>query len=124
VQPDEGIHLEIEAKVPDSSEETRTVIMDFHYRDSFRGNYLPDAYERLLLDALNGDPSLFARADNIEIAWQLIDPILDSWASGANAPPLRKYEPGTWGPVAADELLARAGHRWHHHCGHHHEEEE
>ncbi len=118
VQPDEGIHLKFETKVPDSANESRSVEMDFHYRDSFRDKVLPDAYERLLLDALKNDASLFARSDGIETAWRLIDPILQGWAS-PEAPPLATYEPGSWGPRAADELLARAGHQWQMGCGRH-----
>jgi len=121
VQPDEGIHLKFETKVPDSARESRSVDMEFHYRDSFKGQALPDAYERLILDALKGDPSLFARSDEIELAWQLIDPILQGWESAAEAPPLAHYEPGSWGPAEADRLLARADHLWRVGCGHHEE---
>ena len=121
IQPDEGIHLRFEAKVPDASRETRSVEMDFHYRSSFKDGYLPDAYERLLLDALNGDASLFARSDTIETAWRLIDPILLGWEDSESAPPLASYQRGTWGPDEATDLLARAGHRWRHNCGQHEE---
>ena len=110
IQPDEGIHLTLDAKVPDSSREIRAVDMSFHYRDSFAGA-LPDAYERLLLDALNGDPSLFGRSDSIELCWRLIDPLTAGWERGG-APPLRMYPRGGWGPDAADELLARDGRAW------------
>ena len=119
VQPDEGVHLKFETKVPDSVNESRSVDMDFHYRDSFRDKPLPDAYERLLLDALNGDASLFTRSDGIETAWRLIDPILEGWQSAPDAPPLVAYKPGSWGPVAADELLARDGRIWRLGCGGH-----
>ena len=118
VQPDEGLHLKFEAKVPDSARNSRSVDMDFHYRDTFQDATLPDAYERLLLDALRGDASLFARSDGIRTAWQLIDPILESWTL-SDAPPLTSYDPGSWGPVEADELLARAGHKWQLGCGGH-----
>ena len=118
VQPDEGIHLKFETKVPDSPRETRSVDMDFHYRASFSDKTLPDAYERLLLDALKGDASLFARSDEIQLAWQLVDPILEGWQS-LDAPPLATYEPGSWGPAEADELLARQGHFWQSGCGEH-----
>ena len=105
--------------MPDRSAAAQSVIMDFHYRDSFKGSYLPDAYERLLLDAIQGDAALFSRSDNIELAWQLVDPLLQGWSEAPNATPLRSYESGTWGPVAADELLARLGHHWLHSCGVH-----
>lgn len=118
VQPDEGIHLKFETKVPDQ-DKSRSVNMEFHYRDSFEDAVLPDAYERLLIDAIKGDASLFARSDEIELAWQLIDPILQGWASAGDAPPLATYEPDTWGPAEADALLARAGHRWWIGCGGH-----
>jgi glucose-6-phosphate 1-dehydrogenase len=118
IQPDEGMHLRFETKVPDSVQETRSVNMDFHYHSSFREKSLPDAYERLLLDALLGDASLFTRSDGIENAWRLIDPIIQNWAS-PGAPPLRVYEPGSWGPVEADEFLARDGNVWRLGCGMH-----
>jgi glucose-6-phosphate 1-dehydrogenase len=117
IQPDEGIHLKFETKVPDSMVETRSVDMEFHYRSSFKGKPLPDAYERLLLDALNGDASLFTRSDGIERAWELIDPILGGWETSA-APPLATYEPGTWGPDAADAFIARDGRAWRLGCAH------
>jgi glucose-6-phosphate 1-dehydrogenase len=117
IQPDEGIHLTFEAKVPDARE-TRPVDMEFHYRSSFKGNELPDAYERLLLDAIQGDASLFTRADDIETAWRLIDPVLEGWQTEA-APPLTTYEPGSWGPEAAQELLVRDGRIWRYGCGVH-----
>ncbi len=85
--------------------------MDFHYRSSFNGTALPEAYERLLLEALHGDASLFTRSDGIEAAWEVIDPVLKGWDT-AHAPPLAIYPPGTWGPVATDQLLAGGGHHW------------
>jgi glucose-6-phosphate 1-dehydrogenase len=118
IQPDEGIHWRFEAKVPGTDQETRPVDMEFHYRTAFEDVPLPDAYERLLLDALEGDATLFARRDEIEAAWELIDTILASWQS-AEAPPLLTYEPGSWGPDAADDLLAKDGRHWRHNCGQH-----
>lgn len=115
VQPDEGIHLGFDAKVPDTAQELHKVEMHFHYRDAFPDKTLPDAYERLLLDALNGDAALFARSDEIEYAWRLIDPVLQGWA-GADAPPLTTYARGSWGPAAADGLLARDGRSWYVDC--------
>ncbi len=111
IQPDEGLHLCFAAKVPDKGMQMRPVDMDFHYEDSFGGAAIPEAYERLLLDALNGDAALFARSDEIELAWKLIDSIQAGWTT-ANAPPLLGYKPGTWGPLPADELLARDGRAW------------
>ncbi len=110
IQPDEGIHLQFEAKLPDSDQEMLPVDMDFHYRDSFHEN-LPDAYERLLLEALEGDASLFTRSDMIEAAWRLIDPILTDWDNGDH-PKLSYYPSGSWGPGEADDLLERDGNIW------------
>ena len=111
IQPDEGIHLKFEAKVPDSVQATRSVELEFHYRSAFAGLALPDAYERLLLDALKGDASLFARHDEIETAWRLMDPVIQGWQT-PQAPPLTSYPPGSWGPPEASALLARTGRIW------------
>ena len=111
IPPDEGIHLRFEAKVPDSDQEMRSVDMDFHYHSSFDGAPLPDAYERLLLEALEGDASLFTRSDAIEAAWKLIDPVLQGWDK-TDTPELVIYKPGTFGPRRADELLIRDGRKW------------
>lgn len=111
LQPDEGIHWRFEAKVPDTAADMRSVDMEFHYADSFGKAAIPEAYERLLLDVVAGDASLFTRADEVETAWSLIDPILKIWDSG-EAPTLAEYEPGTWGPQLADDLLAREGRSW------------
>jgi glucose-6-phosphate 1-dehydrogenase len=110
IQPDEGIHLRFEAKVPDLEQEMRSVDMDFHYRSSFDGA-LPEAYERLLLEALAGDASLFTRSDAIEAAWRLLDPILLGWEA-QTSPPLVIYPVGSWGPEEAEQLLERDGRRW------------
>ena len=117
IQPDEGIHLTFEAKVPDAPHDTRSVDMEFHYRDSFGDGAIPEAYERLLLDALQGDAALFIRSDEIELAWRLIDPLLEGWA-GPHAPPLETYAPGSWGPFEADEFLALDGRTWELGCQH------
>ena len=111
IQPDEGIHLRFEAKVPDSDQGMRSVDMDFSYMSSFSGTVLPEAYERLLLEALEGDASLFTRSDAIELSWRLIDPVLHGW-EGPDSPELVIYRPGSWGPRSADELLARSGKKW------------
>ena len=102
--------------MPDQLHEVRTVDMEFHYSDAFKDKALPDAYERLLLDALNGDASLFARSDEIENAWRLIDPILHKWESGEGWP-VASYAPGSWGPNEADEMLARTNRVWRLGCG-------
>lgn len=110
IQPDEGIHLTVQAKEPDSLQAMRPVDMTFHYKDEFRS--IPDGYERLLLDAIQGDAALFTRADEIEAAWSIIDPILYIWEHTPDAPPLDMYQAGTWGPASADVLLARSGRVW------------
>ena len=112
IQPDEGIHLKFETKVPDSPQETRSVDMEFHYRSSFPDAAVPEAYERLLLDALKGDASLFARSDEIDLSWRLIDPLIQAWRS-PEAPPLAIYEPGSSGPVwpGAPESPDRPAHQ-------------
>lgn len=110
IQPGEGIHLRFQAKVPDSSRDMTAVEMDFHYSDIYSGA-LPDAYERLLLEALACDASLFTRSDSIEAAWKLIDPIIHEWDT-QDVPPLTSYTPGSWGPVEADQLLGRDGRVW------------
>jgi glucose-6-phosphate 1-dehydrogenase len=112
LQPDEGIHLRFETKVPDTINQSHSVNMDFDYPKAFGNIALPDAYERLLLDAIKGDASLFTRSDNIEGAWRLIDPILTGWSSSPDAPPLSTYPRGSWGPASSDELLAREHHTW------------
>jgi glucose-6-phosphate 1-dehydrogenase len=111
IQPDEGIHLRFESKVPDTAEETRSVEMEFHYRKAFENERIPDAYERLLLDTLQGDAALFTRSDEIEMAWRLIDPIVEGWES-SDAPPLITYPVGSWGPREANALLAQDEHHW------------
>jgi glucose-6-phosphate 1-dehydrogenase len=112
LQPDEGIHWRFEAKVPDTVAELRSVDMEFHYEDTFGKSALPDAYERLLLDTMTGDAALFTRADEVETAWGLIDPIARGWETSPKDKPLPSYEPGSWGPSEADELLAREGRKW------------
>jgi glucose-6-phosphate 1-dehydrogenase len=110
IQPDEGILLRFAAKVPGLGIDVRTVNMDFTYGSSFSVDS-PDAYETLLLDALLGDASLFTRADEVEAAWSIVTPIIDAWLDQP-PPAFPSYDAGTWGPVAADALLARDGRRW------------
>jgi glucose-6-phosphate 1-dehydrogenase len=105
VQPDEGMHLLFETKRPGAGMRTMPVDMEFHYSDHFGEHSLPEAYERLLLDALQGDASLFARSDEIELAWTMVDPL-----TGSRAP--ISYAVGGEGPPEGDALLARQGHRW------------
>ena len=118
LQPDEGIHLRFEAKEPGAGMRSRSVDMEFHYAEDFGSAALPEAYERLLLDAMQGDASLFARADEIELAWQLIDPVLERWAKpGSDAPPLLFYQPGSWGPAEAGDFLDGEMRSWILGCG-------
>jgi glucose-6-phosphate 1-dehydrogenase len=109
IQPDEGISLNFSAKVPGQVINIRTVRMDFQYGTSF-GKKSPEAYERLLLDAMLGDSTLFARGDMVEVAWELAMPILEAWQQPANHFP--NYEAGSWGPKEADEFIERDGRRW------------
>jgi len=111
IQPDEGISLRMQAKVPGTSLRIEPVKMDFHYGTSF-GKASPEAYERLLLDAMSGDATLFARRDEVEEAWAFIDPIEEAWHAKVGAPGLYFYPAGSWGPNEADELLARDGRAW------------
>jgi glucose-6-phosphate 1-dehydrogenase len=90
--------------------------MSFEYDEAFGDQSIPEAYERLLLDVLKGDASLFTRSDSIELAWALVDPILEGW-SLPTAPPLAFYEPGTWGPEEADTLIRHDGYGWTMGCG-------
>ena len=113
VQPDEGLHLEFQAKTPDEKMELKPVDLEFHYDDSFGGQAIPDAYERLLLDAMNGDASLFTRSDEIEEAWEIMDPIIQGLAL-PEAPPPAIYPIGSKGPEEADRFLAKYGRDWLH----------
>jgi glucose-6-phosphate 1-dehydrogenase len=111
IQPDEGISLRFGAKVPSPNMEVCPVNMNFSYADAF-GKSSANGYERLLLDAMLGDATLFAHRDGVEATWSLLTPILDYWA--ANKPKdLPNYAAGTWGPKSADELLGRDGRAWH-----------
>jgi len=109
IQPDEGISIEFETKVPGTSMQTSTVHMDFCYEREFNVP-APVAYETLLLDAIRGDATLFTRHDEVEAEWRLITPILDAWAN--NATELQFYPAGSEGPAAAGDLLRRSGHSW------------
>jgi glucose-6-phosphate 1-dehydrogenase len=109
IQPDEGITLRFGAKVPGQAFQVRSVSMDFFYNAAFLEE-TPEAYERLLLDALVGDQTLFIRSDEVDQAWRIVDPILVAWADGTA--PLARYDAGTWGPREAEELIGRGGRRW------------
>lgn len=111
IQPDEGVHLQFQAKVPDAGFELRPVDLEFHYESAFAGQVIPDAYERLLLDALNGDASLFIRSDEIEQAWSIIDPFVAA-LNRPDAPSPVEYEHGSWGPPQADDFMHRDGRTW------------
>jgi glucose-6-phosphate 1-dehydrogenase len=114
IQPDEGMHLRFEAKLPGAGMQRQTVDMNMNYAQDFNGAPLPEAYERLLLDALHGDAALFTRADEIELAWQAIDPVIRTWESGAV--PLFFYETGSWGPYEVAKFLGEER-LWRGHCG-------
>ncbi|TML17544.1 MAG: glucose-6-phosphate dehydrogenase [Actinobacteria bacterium] len=109
VQPDEGVSLAIGAKVPGQGMRIRTVHMDFLYGGAFRTE-LPEAYERLLLDAMLGDQTLFTRSDEVEEQWALVDAIVSGWAR--DRPAFPNYAAGTWGPAGSDELTRRDGRAW------------
>jgi glucose-6-phosphate 1-dehydrogenase len=115
IQPEEGIQMRFEAKVPDTIAEMRSVDMIFDYDNSFGRSISPDAYERLLMDIFQGDASLFTRSDTIELAWKFIDPIQKGWESEF-APHLEIYEIGSWGPVEAIKFIARDNRQWQHGC--------
>ena len=112
VQPDEGVSLAIGAKVPGAGMTIRTVHMDFLYGGSFRTG-LPEAYERLILDAMLGDQTLFTRTDEVEEQWSLVDAIVAAWRR--DRPSFPNYAAGTWGPASADELIQRDGREWRSH---------
>ncbi|HEX5565428.1 MAG TPA: glucose-6-phosphate dehydrogenase [Streptomyces sp.] len=108
VQPDEGVTIRFGSKVPGTSMEIRDVTMDFAYGESFTESS-PEAYERLILDVLLGDANLFPRHQEVERSWEILDPVEEFWESSGRPEP---YTAGTWGPHAADEMLARDGRSW------------
>ncbi len=108
VQPDEGVTLRFGSKVPGTSMEVRDVNMDFDYGESFTESS-PEAYERLLLDVLIGDPPLFPRQEEVELSWKILDPVEEYWDE--HGEPVT-YPSGSWGPKAADEMMARDGRAW------------
>jgi glucose-6-phosphate 1-dehydrogenase len=114
VQPAEGIQLHFITKVPDAGMKLRQTELEFTFAREFRG-VIPDAYQRLLLDVLQGDASLFARSDEVELAWGIVDPILAAW-NGSSRPTLLNYEPGLWGPEEAVEWMRSQGREWFDQC--------
>ena len=118
IQPHEAIHLRFETKVPDTEIDMQSVDMAFDYDEQFGEDAFPEAYERLLLEAIQGDATLFTRSDGIENAWRIIDPIIRGWET-AYAPEIDSYPIGSWGPTSADLLLSKFGARWQHACAEH-----
>lgn len=114
IQPAEGIQIHFQTKVPDAGMKMRLTDLDFNFREKFAGE-MPEAYERLLLDVMMGDPSLFARADEVELAWSIIDPIQAVWDMGG-PPQLELYEAGGWGPPYSEEWMHRQGRTWFNVC--------
>ncbi len=110
IQPAEGIQLHFQTKIPDAGMRFRMTDLNFSFQREFAGE-LPDAYQRLLLDALNGDASLFARSDEVELAWGIIDPIVAAWNSPA-APKLEKYPVSMWGPESVSRWMEEQGRQW------------
>jgi glucose-6-phosphate 1-dehydrogenase len=110
IQPAEGIQLHLQSKVPDAGMKLRMSELDFSFRKEFHGE-IPDSYQRLLLDTLQGDASLFARADEVEAAWTIIDPILAAWQDKGQ-PEMAMYEPGGWGPDESAKWMEMHGRSW------------
>jgi glucose-6-phosphate 1-dehydrogenase len=111
IQPDEGISLRFGSKLPGPAVDIRSVNMDFRYGTSF-GRATPEAYERLLVDAMLGDSTLFARRDEVETAWALLDPLLREWSVNSAGDEFPNYAAGTWGPHAARRLIEERGTKW------------
>ena len=108
VQPDEGVTIRFNSKVPGPGRDTREVTMDFGYSHAFT-EASPEAYERLILDVLLGDPPLFPGQREVELSWSILDPIVAAWQS-AGVP--EQYSPGRWGPPGAERMLSRDGRSW------------
>jgi glucose-6-phosphate 1-dehydrogenase len=111
IQPDEGISLKFATKQPGQTTHLRWLNMDFKYGTAF-GVRTPTAYERLILDCLLGDPSLFSRSDQVEVCWRFVEPLLDAWGDRDSKVNFPNYAAGSWGPEAADQLLQSTGHSW------------
>ncbi len=112
VQPEEGIALTIQAKQPGAKLCMSPIVMDFRYKDLF-GIDMPDAYERLLLDCMVGDQTLFWRSDDVESAWSFVTPVLDKWKSDPQCCPLTFYKAGSWGPDESFDMIKHDGREWH-----------
>jgi glucose-6-phosphate 1-dehydrogenase len=110
IQPDEGILLKFGMKVQGAGYKVQEVNMDFYYKD-LTNSYIPEAYQRLLLDCMQGDSTLYARGDAVEKAWQIVDPILEAWAGNGDIP-LHGYPCGTWGPEVADQMIEGEDYTW------------
>ena len=108
VQPDEGVTIRFGSKVPGTQMEVRDVTMDFGYGHSFTESS-PEAYERLILDVLLGEPPLFPRHEEVELSWKILDPVIEYWAENGKPD---TYPAGTWGPESAEKMLARDGRAW------------
>lgn len=109
IQPDEGVTIRFGSKVPGTQSEIRDVTMDFGYGHAFTESS-PEAYERLILDVLLGEPPLFPDHSEVELSWKILDPFEDYWAEHHIRPDA--YAPGSWGPETADQLMARDGRVW------------
>jgi glucose-6-phosphate 1-dehydrogenase len=114
IQPDEGILLKFGMKVQGAGFKVREVNMDFHYSD-LTDSYIPEAYQRLLLDCMQGDSTLYARGDAVEAAWKFVDPILRAWENDPDIP-LYGYPCGTWGPEVADGMIEGEAYTWRYPC--------
>jgi glucose-6-phosphate 1-dehydrogenase len=114
IQPDEGILLKTGMKVSGSSDKVKSVNMDFHYSE-LTDHYIPEAYERLILDCMQGDNTLFMQGEAVEETWRFVQPILDYWDKHPEAP-LYGYPAGSWGPDVADNLIEGAGNTWRYPC--------
>jgi glucose-6-phosphate 1-dehydrogenase len=108
VQPDEGVTMRFASKVPGPAMQVRNVTMDFGYGHAFTETS-PEAYERLILDVLRGDAPLFPRHREVELSWRILDPVMAEWEASGTP---EGYQPGTWGPSSADQLLARDNRVW------------
>lgn len=114
IQPDEGILLKTGMKIPGNGYEVRTVNMDFHYSD-FQENYIPEAYERLIMDCMINDNTLFMQGEAVEATWKFVQPILDYWKNNPDTP-LHGYPAGTWGPRIVDDLIEGKENTWRYPC--------
>jgi glucose-6-phosphate 1-dehydrogenase len=114
IQPDEGLLLNFGMKVPGEGFHVKNVTMDFHYSD-LTDNNVPEAYERLLLDCMRGDATLYAHGDSVESSWEFVEPILNAWKNDPNIP-IYGYPSGTWGPEVADEMIEPPSLSWRNPC--------